>query len=117
MTIGTRLLTWFEGELVGSDSLGNIYYRSRRSRRNGREKRWVIYKGQAEASMVPPEWNGWLRHTFAEPPLGDRLVHAWQKPHQPNLTGTPQAYRPPGHLLAGGQRQKATGDYEPWRPV
>jgi len=34
----------------------------------------------------------------------------------PNLTGTAEAYRPPGHVLAGGQRDKATGDYEPWKP-
>ena len=33
-----------------------------------------------------------------------------------NLTGTGQAYRPPGHTLKGGQRTKGTGDYEPWIP-
>jgi len=32
------------------------------------------------------------------------------------LTGSPQAYRPPGHDFQGGQRAKATGDYEPWTP-
>ena len=32
------------------------------------------------------------------------------------LTGTDQAYRPPGHTLKGGRRAKATGDYEPWTP-
>ena len=41
----------------------------------------------------------------------------WQKDHLPNLTGTRYAYRPPGHVLSGGQRDKATGDYEPWTPV
>ena len=34
----------------------------------------------------------------------------------PNLTGTNEAYRPPGHVLVGGKRQPATADYEPWRP-
>ena len=34
----------------------------------------------------------------------------------PNLTGTKAAYRPPGHILKGGQRDKATGDYEAWTP-
>jgi hypothetical protein len=27
MTLGTRLLTWLRGELVGTDSDGNRYYR------------------------------------------------------------------------------------------
>jgi NADH:ubiquinone oxidoreductase subunit len=26
------------------------------------------------------------------------------------------AYVPPGHERRGGQRQRATGDYEAWRP-
>jgi len=34
----------------------------------------------------------------------------------PNLTGTAQAYRPPGALEAGGNRPAATGDYEAWSP-
>ena len=33
-----------------------------------------------------------------------------------NLTGTPDAYRPPGSLMRGGHRQEAAGDYEPWKP-
>ena len=33
-----------------------------------------------------------------------------------NLTGTGLAYRPPGHLKSGGRREKATGDYEAWKP-
>ena len=40
----------------------------------------------------------------------------WEKPHRPNLTGTPQAYRPAGSTLASGKRPKATGDYQPWTP-
>ena len=40
----------------------------------------------------------------------------WQKEHQPNPTGTPAAYLPPGHTLKGGRRAAATGDYEPWTP-
>ncbi|MDU6836092.1 MAG: NADH-ubiquinone oxidoreductase subunit NDUFA12 family protein, partial [Bradyrhizobium sp.] len=40
----------------------------------------------------------------------------WEKPHQPNLTGTPLAYRPAGSTLASGRRPKATGDYQPWTP-
>ena len=39
-----------------------------------------------------------------------------QKPHRPNLSGTKFAYFPPGHDRRGGKRDKATGDYESWRP-
>jgi NADH:ubiquinone oxidoreductase subunit len=40
----------------------------------------------------------------------------WEAPQQPNLTGTPGAYRPSGSILAAGTRPRATGDYKPWRP-
>jgi NADH:ubiquinone oxidoreductase subunit len=33
-----------------------------------------------------------------------------------NMTGTREAYRPPGSILNRGVRPKATGDYKPWRP-
>ena len=32
------------------------------------------------------------------------------------MTGTPYAYHPPGSILRGGHRARATGDYEPWTP-
>jgi NADH:ubiquinone oxidoreductase subunit len=124
MTIGTRLFTLWKGERVGIDQFGNRYYREKPGRKlragggwNSRERRWVLYKGTAEASKVPPEWHGWLHHTVNEiPGAGDPPRHAWQKPHLPNLTGTPLAYRPPGSVLKGGQRASTTGDYESWRP-
>jgi NADH:ubiquinone oxidoreductase subunit len=47
-------------------------------------------------------------------PLEPRRV--WEKPHQANLTGTPQGYRPAGHDYAGGKRAAASGDYEAWTP-
>jgi NADH:ubiquinone oxidoreductase subunit len=40
----------------------------------------------------------------------------WEQPYQPNLTGTPQAYRPPGSQLALGERPPTGGDYAAWRP-
>jgi NADH:ubiquinone oxidoreductase subunit len=129
MTIGTRLFTWLRGEQVGSDAFGNRYYRERRrpparaleagKRRVSlaHEKRWVLYAGEAEGSKVPPMWHAWLHHTIQDLPTGEAVQgYAWQKPHVPNMTGTPLAYRPPGSLLAEGKRPKATGDYEPWRP-
>ncbi|NJR13788.1 MAG: hypothetical protein HC779_05890 [Phyllobacteriaceae bacterium] len=80
-------------------------------------RRWVIYNGSNDASRVPPEWHGWLHRTVVEPPtVVAPQVKPWQKPHLPNLTGSAQAYRPPGHTLKGGHRAKGTGDYEPWVP-
>jgi NADH:ubiquinone oxidoreductase subunit len=121
-TFGTRLLTWLRGELVGSDDYGNRYYRLRGYKperlgggRFSRERRWVIYKGAPEASKVPPEWHAWLHHSFDAPPE-PRQRYAWEKPHQPNLTGTPLAYHPRGSVLLGGHRAAATGDYEAWTP-
>lgn len=111
-TLGTWIHTKMNGVFVGEDVLGNVYYRTKDGRR-----RWVLYKNLAEASLVPPEWHGWLHHTVKEPPTVDPpVVKAWEREHQPNLTGTPFAYRPPGSLLASGQRAPATGDYEAWKP-
>ena len=110
-TIGTRVYTLRKGVPVGEDSLGNRYYRER----NG-PRRWVIYKDLAEASLVPPEWHGWLHHTFQDPPTGDEPAFAWEKGHEPNLTGTLHAYKPSGSLSRGGKRQTNSADYESWSP-
>ncbi|HTV45056.1 MAG TPA: NADH:ubiquinone oxidoreductase subunit NDUFA12 [Stellaceae bacterium] len=124
MSLGTRLLTLLRGDYVGTDSLGNRYYRekgrrtlSRGGGRFSREKRWVVYDGEPEGSKVPPEWHAWLHHTVDEVPQPEaRARYPWEKPHQPNPTGTPLAYHPPGSILRGGRRAPTTGDYEPWTP-
>ena len=115
MTIGTRLMTFFRGVLVGHDAEGNRYYQERKPRGRGmRLRRWVMYAGAEEASAVPSEWHAWLHYTTDAPVSG---VHrAWQKPHLPNTTGTALSYRPPGHDYKGGHRAAATGDYEAWTP-
>jgi NADH:ubiquinone oxidoreductase subunit len=111
-TWGTRLWTWRKGVKVGEDEFGNRYYRER----NG-TRRWVIYRDLAEASKVPPDWHGWLHYTVDEPPVDDEYrARPWQKPHQPNMTGSPEAYRPEGSTLISGKRPPATGDYKAWRP-
>jgi NADH:ubiquinone oxidoreductase subunit len=112
-------VTWMSGAVqVGKDGEGNKYYRAKARRGYKRERRWVLYNGAPEASRVPPEWHGWLHHqTNSYPTVNDLSYRRdWQKPHQQNLTGTTKAYRPPGHVLSGGRREKATGDYEAWRP-
>ncbi|MCW5774427.1 MAG: NADH:ubiquinone oxidoreductase subunit NDUFA12 [Rhodospirillaceae bacterium] len=117
MSIGTWLDTVLHGKLVGTDAEGNRYYEERRVPKGRRRRRWVVYKGAAEASRVPAEWHAWLHFTVDKPlTAAVRAPKPWQKPHQPNLTGTPAAYHPPGSVYEGGHRARATGDYEPWRP-
>ena len=127
-----RLLTWWHGAtpgilftigrrgvFVGEDEFGNRYYQAKDARDSydGRLRRWVTYKGYAEASKVPPDWHGWLHHTFAEPPtVAPLLRRRWEKEHLPNLSGTQYAWRPKGSIVRGGERPPATGDYEAWTP-
>lgn len=114
-TLGTRLFTMLKGHRVGTDADKNAYYEERRPRAGRRSRRWVVYVGQPEATKVPPEWHAWLHYTTDAPlPAGAR--RSWQKPHLPNLTGTIDSYRPPGHDYRGGQRAAASGDYEAWTP-
>jgi NADH:ubiquinone oxidoreductase subunit len=119
-TFGTQFWTWLYGESVGEDEFGNRYYRTRGGKIDptlDMERRWVIYNGVAEASTVPPAWHGWLHHTVDTPPTEENYQsRPWQKPHRPNLTGTPAAHRPSGSTLTQGRRPKATGDYKPWTP-
>lgn len=115
MTIGTILFTWAKGRMVGTDDQGNRYYTERSPRPGQRARRWVLYKGEAEASRVPARWHGWLHHMFEEP-LEESATPAWGRAHQANPTGSDQAYLPQGHDLKGGKRAHATGDYEAWRP-
>lgn len=118
-TFGTNAFTALRGRLVGRDEFGSRYYEDKKSGAlHGREsRRWVVYKGLSEASKVPPDWHGWLHHTFDAPPTSAPFkVKAWEKQHVPNLSGTPYAVRPPGSLWSSGERPHATGDYEPWKP-
>jgi NADH:ubiquinone oxidoreductase subunit len=111
-TLGTRVYTARNGVKVGEDEAGNRFYQTADGKR-----RWVIYKGVAEASKVSPDWHGWLHHTFDEPPSSSPLPRKdWEKDHVPNLTGTEAAYRPPGSVLTPALRPRVAGDYEAWRP-
>lgn len=113
----TKLFTSRKGKQVGEDQFGNLYYVEKSPREGKKSKRWVVYKGEIEASKVPPEWHMWLHYTTDElPSERPHEPKAWEKPHLPNLTMTDLAYRPPGHSLKGGQRDAATGDYEAWKP-
>ena len=118
-TIGARHQIRRGSGCVGEDEFGNRYFETREKRYeyDGRPRRFVIYAGYADASKVPPDWHGWLHHTFAEPPTTAPLPRKrWEKPYVHNLTGTLEAWRPPGSLKRDGERPRATGDYEAWTP-
>jgi NADH:ubiquinone oxidoreductase subunit len=119
-TYGTQFYTWRRGQFVGEDEFGNRYYRALGALIDpsaGPERRWVIYNGPVEASAVPPGWRGWLTHTVDVAPSEESYTpRPWEKPHKPNMTGTPDAYRPRGSQLSVGQRPAATGDYVAWTP-
>ena len=118
-TIGIRFTLGRRGVFIGKDELGNSYYEAKDTKDSydGRKRRYVVYNGYAEASKVSPDWHGWLHHTFDEPPTVEPLKRqSWDRDHIPNLTGTVHAWRPQGSIARSGERQKATGDYEAWRP-
>ncbi|MEM9705388.1 MAG: NADH:ubiquinone oxidoreductase subunit NDUFA12 [Pseudomonadota bacterium] len=127
-----RLLTWWNGatlgtaftlfrrgaKLVGKDEQGNRYFEERRpSGLQGKSRRWVIYHGIAEASRIPPDWHGWLHHTFDEAPTESPLKRQeWERDHVPNMTGTPLAYRPSGSLARPDSGKGVAPEYEAWTP-
>jgi NADH:ubiquinone oxidoreductase subunit len=117
-TWGLRLYTWRKGEFVGEDEFGNRYYKAPSALPQSiAERRWVVYNGYAEASIIPPGWHGWMHHRVDTPPAKDYKPREWEKPHQPNLTGTASAYRPPGSIVGSLKPAKvAKPDYEAWRP-
>lgn len=109
-TIGTLVWTRRNGTKVGEDAAGNAFYQTADGKR-----RWIIYKGPNDGSRVPPEWDGWLRHAWADPPTVRPLPRkAWEKPHVPNLTGTDMAYVPRGSILRPDPVERR--DYDAWTP-
>ncbi len=111
---GLFLFTLRRGLHAGTDELGNQFY-ERKVAGSSRTRRWVIYAGAADASVIGPEWHSWLHH-LTDAPLPDTGRRSWQLPHLPNLTGTAASYRPPGHDYEGGKRARASADYESWSP-
>jgi NADH:ubiquinone oxidoreductase subunit len=119
-TFGTQFYTSRYGEKVGQDEFGNTYYRTKGGKIDptiGVERRWVIFAGESDASLIPPGWHGWMHHRTDVLPTEDGYQpREWQLPHKPNLTGTAGAYRPQGSILGSGRRPAATGDYQSWQP-
>ena len=88
-TLGTRIHTFLFGKFVGEDKYGNKYYK------DSRDKRWVIYKKETEATNIPQEWYSWIHHIGNNIEKKQNLEkYKWQKEHTPNQTGTSKAYSP-----------------------
>ncbi len=117
-TWNTLLYTRRKGERVGEDQYGNVYYRTKSAVPESiPERRWVIYKNYSEASQIPPGWHGWMHHRVDTLPESESYKpFDWQKSHVENLTGTAQAYHPPGSIAGGGLPQIAPADYQAWKP-
>ena len=122
-TFGTWYHTKRHGFYVGKDDFGNKYYKQTvpnnpaySGSRKG-ERRWVVYAEPAEASAIPVGWHGWLHYRTDLPPsLDEHVPWPWERGHQPNRTGTPQAFRPDGSILTPQKRPDVSGDYEAWTP-
>jgi len=110
MNISTFLYTLFFGAIVGKDEFGNRYYTNKKGRR------WVAYKGIAEASKVPADWHRWLHKTTDTLPESSKKKYKWEKAHLPNLSGTDLAYLPPRHIKRGEKSPRVVGEYEAWAP-
>lgn len=103
---------------VGSDAYGNQYYEAKKFDKNlGLFRRVVHYKGMPEPSKVPEIWHGWLYHILKDVPTKEQLTrYSWQKDHEPNFTGTEEAYFPEGHVMRNAVRVPISNDYHKWKP-
>ena len=117
MTIGTKIYTWIYGKYVAEDEFGNRYYCNSENFEDSSAKRWVIFKGEIEASTIPPHWHAWLHKTINIPPINYSHKYSWQKNIEPNLTGTSKAYFPNSQSLNKLKNfKKIEIEYEKWKP-
>ena len=88
-TFGTFLKTLFFGKYMGSDELGNKYYK------NSKNERWVVYSNKIEPSKITSDWFLWMHHTVDKAPIeNETKKFSWQKKHLENKTGTRNSYKP-----------------------
>ena len=106
-TVGTFFYTIFYGKFVGEDELGNKYYQNKKG------KRWVIYKGEINASKKTSDWYSWIHNITNNIPTDKKLnKFSWQKPHQANKTGTNDSFKP-NQISKNNKKFKK---YESWKP-
>ena len=117
MNLGTLFYTWVYGNFVSRDQFENKYYCNSKDFRDLKAKRWVIFKGEIEATKIPPHWHAWLHKSIDVPPIDYSHKYSWQKNHQPNMTGTEEAYYPNSHPLSKLRNtEKIKKEYERWEP-
>ena len=105
-TFGTFFYTLFFGKLVGIDELGNKYYTNKTG------KRWVIYKGEINASKITTDWYLWIHGISNTIPLDNaQKKFSWQKPHKDNKTGTKDSFKP-NKISKNSKKFKK---YESWK--
>ena len=72
-TFGTLMYTIFFGRFVGKDDSGNKYYENKKG------KRWVIYKGEINASKINSDWFSWIHHITNTIPTDKKInKYSWQ---------------------------------------
>ena len=103
-TIGTLFKTLFFGKFVGSDELGNKYYK------NKNDERWVIYSNNIEATKITSDWFMWIHHTIDKIPNNNDKKYIWQKDHLENKTGSQDRYKP-----VKIKKQNELKKYETWK--
>ena len=117
MNLGTTIYTWLYGHLVGEDIDNNKYYCNSKNYSDLNVKRWVIFKGEIEATKIPPHWHAWLHKSIDKPPLNYTHKYSWQKNHEQNKTGTEDAYFPDSYPLSKSyNKDTIKSEYEPWSP-
>ena len=62
MSLGFKIYSFFNGNLVDQDSLGNKYYQDK----NNSSKRWVVYASGFGPESLPTQYHNWLHNTSDE---------------------------------------------------
>ena len=62
MSLGFKLYSFFNGNLVHIDSLGNKYYHDKKNF----YKRWVVYAPGFGPESLPTQFHNWLHNTSDE---------------------------------------------------
>ena len=114
MHIWIRLYLKWRTTFIGSDDLGNRYFEEKKISRGEKNRRFVLYKGNEEASKVPALWHAWL-HYMSDIVPTNICLYTWEQSHVPNLTGTKYAHNPKvAHITQTGTFLKP--DYVAWTP-
>ena len=76
-----------------------------------KEKGGLYILVEIDASKIPVEWYSWMHFTPNKIEKNhDLKKFEWQKPHQPNLTGTEKAYYPNKNKNAIKKKYKSWKD-------